>query len=191
MCGIECRKQSANAHETVVMPRYSAIIAVNVHLEGSNKMKVYLVRHGDAVSSEVDPQRPLSEQGRADILKIASFIRPLEIFVEHVWHSGKLRAAQTAEILAGAVDVEKNCSSRQGLRPNDDVSTIAEELEAYDNNLMIVGHLPFVGYLSSLLTAGNEIADVVAFDAGAIACLNRRDPGQWHVEWTIMPRFLT
>ncbi|MHC4071416.1 MAG: phosphohistidine phosphatase SixA [Planctomycetota bacterium] len=148
-------------------------------------MKVYLVRHGDAVSSEVDPQRPLSEQGWADILKIASFIRPLEISVEHIWHSGKSRAAQTAEILAGAVDVERGCSARDGLAPNDDVSTIAD-----DENLMIVGHLPFVGCLSSLLTAGKETADVVAFDAGAIACLNRRDPGQWHIEWMLPPKLL-
>ena len=90
-------------------------------------MKVYLVRHGDAVSSQFDPQRPLSEQGRADIQKVASFIKPLGISVEHVWHSGKLRAAQTAEILAGAVLVEEDCSAHEGLRPNDDVTIIAEE----------------------------------------------------------------
>ncbi len=153
-------------------------------------MKVYLVRHGDAVSSGVDPQRPLSEQGRADTLKIALFIGPLEISVEHIWHSGKLRAAQTAEILAGTVAVEKGCSSREGLGPNGDVTVIAEELEAYDMNLMIVGHLPFVGYLSSLLAAGKETADVVAFDAGAIVCLNRRNHGRWQINWMITPKLL-
>ena len=153
-------------------------------------MKVYLVRHGDAVSSDVDHQRPLSEQGRANIRKIASFIKPLVICVEHIWHSGKLRAAQTAEILAGAVAAEKGCCSREGLGPNDDVTAIAEELEAYDTDLMIVGHLPFVGYLSSLLVAGKETADVAAFDAGAVVCLNRRDPGRWQIEWLMTPRLL-
>ena len=153
-------------------------------------MKVYLVRHGDAVSSEVDPQRPLSEQGRADILKIASFIRPLEISVEHIWHSGKSRAVQTAEILAEAVDVERDCSARDGLAPNDDVSTIADELEAYDADLMIVGHLPFLAYLTSLLLAGKETADVVAFDAGAIACLKRRDHGTWQINWMVTPEII-
>ena len=150
-------------------------------------MKVYLVRHGDAVSSDVDRQKPLSKQGRADIRKIASFIRPLGISVEHIWHSGKLRAAQTAEILAGAVDVERNCSTRDGLAPNDDVTTIADELEAYDKDLMIVGHLPFLAYLTSLLLAGSETTDVVVFDAGAIACLDRRDPGQWQINWMTTP----
>jgi len=153
-------------------------------------MKVYLVRHGEAVSSQYDPQRPLSEQGLADIRKAASFIKPLEISVEHIWHSGKLRAAQTAEILAGVVSVEKDCSEHKDLRPNDNVTIIADELEAYDTDLMIVGHLPFLAYLTSLLVAGNQTAIVAAFDAGSIACLNRRNPGQWQIEWMITPKLL-
>lgn len=153
-------------------------------------MKVYLIRHGDAVSSDVDPQRPLSEQGRADILKVASFIRPLGIFVEHLWHSGKLRAAQTAEILAGAVVSANGCSYCDGLEPNDDVSSVADELDAYDTDLMIVGHLPFLWNLTSLLATGRETADVVAFSAGAMACLERRDHGTWQINWMITPEFL-
>ena len=153
-------------------------------------MKLYLVRHGQAVSSEVDPQRPLSQQGRADVEKVALFIKPLDLSVEHARHSGKLRAAQTAEILAEAVEVQKDCSPRQGLRPNDDITTIADELEAYNTDLMIVGHLPFLGYLTSLLVAGKENANVAAFDAGAIACLNRSNPGQWQIEWIITPELI-
>ena len=153
-------------------------------------MKVYLVRHGDAVSSSVDRQRPLSEQGMADIRRIASFLKPLEISVEHIWHSGKPRAAQTAEILAGAVSAEKDCSSRDDLGPNSDASTIADELEAYDTDLMIVGHLPFLWNLTSLLTAGRQTGDIVAFSAGAMACLERRGPGVWQINWMIAPELL-
>jgi phosphohistidine phosphatase len=151
------------------------------------KMKVYLVRHGKAVSSEVDPQRPLTEQGRIEVEKIASFVKPSDLSVEHVWHSGKLRAAQTAEILAATVEVEKTCSSREGLQPNDDVSTITEELEAYDKDLMIVGHLPFLGNLTSLLISGRETANVIAFDAGTIASLDRHNHGEWQLNWIITP----
>jgi len=153
-------------------------------------MKVYLVRHGEAVSSQFDPQRPLSEQGFADIRKVASFIKSLEISVEHIRHSGKLRAAQTAEILAGAVLVEKDCSAHKDLMPNDDVTTIADELEAYDTDMMIVGHLPFLAYLVSLLVSGRETDNVAAFDAGSIACLNRSDPGRWQIEWMMTPEIL-
>lgn len=153
-------------------------------------MKVYLVRHGDAVSSEVDSQRPLSEQGRAEVRRIASFIEPLQISVEHIWHSGKLRAAQTAEILAGVVAAAKGCSARGDLGPNAGVSSIADELEAYDTDLMIVGHLPFLWNLTSLLVAGRETADVVAFSAGAFACLDRRDPGVWQINWMVTPELV-
>ena len=154
-------------------------------------MKVYLIRHGEAVSSNVDPQRPLSDKGRADVRKIASFIKPLEISVEHVWHSGKPRAAQTAEILAETVSTEKGCSFRDGLRPNANASAIADELEAYDTDLMIVGHLPFLWNLSALLATGRETAAVVAFSTGTIVCLERRDPGLWQIDWTVAPELLT
>lgn len=153
-------------------------------------MKVYLVRHGEAVSSQFDPKRPLSEHGLADIRKVASFIKPLKISVEHVWHSGKLRAAQTADILAESVSVEKDCSAHKDLGPNDDVTIIADELEAYNTDLMIVGHLPFLVYLTSLLVAGKETANVAAFDAGSIACLYRSDSGRWQIEWMITPELL-
>ena len=152
-------------------------------------MKVYLVRHGEAVSSGVDPKRPLSERGFADVRKVASFIEPLKISAEHIWHSGKLRAAQTAEIMTSVV-VVKDYSAHEGMGPNDDVTIIADEIESYDTNLMIVGHLPFLAYLASLLVAGKETANVAAFDAGSIACLNRSDPSQWQIEWMISPKLL-
>jgi phosphohistidine phosphatase len=147
-------------------------------------MKVYLARHGEAVSSQVDAERPLSEQGRAGIRNVASYIKPLKISVEHIWHSGKLRAAQTAEILSDAMTV-KNCSARKGLKPNDDVSIIAGELEAYNSDLMLVGHLPFLAYLASLLIADG---DNISFDTGTIICFSRNNPGRWQIEWTISPR---
>jgi len=153
-------------------------------------MKVYLVRHGEAVSPEVDPQKPLSEQGIADIRKVASFIEPLKISVEEIRHSGKLRAAQTAEILGESVSVTKDCSAHSSLGPNDDVTIIADELEAYNVDIMLVGHLPFLVYLISLLVADNETYNVAAFDAGSIACLNCTDPGRWQIEWMVTPSLL-
>ncbi len=153
-------------------------------------MKVYLIRHGQAVSSHVDLQRPLSDQGRADVRRIASFIEPLEISVEHIWHSGKPRATQTAEILSGVVTAAKGCSSRADLGPNANASAIADEIEAYDADLMIVSHLPFLWNLTSLLASGRDTADVVAFSAGTIVCLERRDRGAWQISWMVTPELL-
>jgi len=55
-------------------------------------MKLYLVQHAKASSKEVDPQRPLSDQVRRDIEKVAAFIKPSNLCVEHLWHSTKERA---------------------------------------------------------------------------------------------------
>jgi len=150
-------------------------------------MKVYLARHGEAVSSQLDPQRPLSEQGITDIRKVASYIKSMGISVEYIWHSGKRRAEQTAEILAESVSVMKDCSAHNHLRPNDDISIIVEELEAYNTDIILVGHLPFMAYLASLLIAGSE---TVSFDAGTIICINREKSGRWQIEWMISPKLL-
>ena len=153
-------------------------------------MKVYIVRHGDAVLSGVDPERPLSEQGLVEVGKIAEFLRPLNVSVEHIWHSGKLRAQQTAEILAKTVQSENGCSARRGLSPNDIAHEIAEELQAYNTDLMIVSHLPFVGILASLLATGRETANIIDFVAGSIACLNHHNRGKWQIEWVISPKMV-
>ena len=63
-------------------------------------MMLYLVRHGDAVGADVNPTRPLSEEGREEVLKVAHHLKKNRIEVDHIWHSGKVRAIETAEIIA-------------------------------------------------------------------------------------------
>ena len=91
-------------------------------------MKLYLVQHGNAVSKEENPDRPLSEQGRADVTKVAEFIRPLKIEVNCLWHSKKARAIQTAEILAQVIKVRKVSHERDDLNPNDEILSLEQEL---------------------------------------------------------------
>ena len=65
-------------------------------------MRLYLVQHGEALSKDVDPERALSDAGRADAERLARFLAPRRLTLSRVLQSGKLRAQQTAEILAGA-----------------------------------------------------------------------------------------
>ena len=55
-------------------------------------MKLYLVQHGEACAKDVDPERPLTDQGNADTDRLAAFLKQAGIQVERVIHSGKLRA---------------------------------------------------------------------------------------------------
>ncbi len=154
-------------------------------------MKLYLVQHAKAASKEVDPERPLTEQGQRDIQKVASFIKPLNLSVVHLWHSGKKRAEQTAEVLAEAVRINQMQTARDGLGPNDDVTAIRDEINTSRQDIMIVGHLPFLSKLASLLLAGSESADTVAFKNSGIVCLNCNEENLWQLEWMIIPELLS
>jgi phosphohistidine phosphatase len=115
----------------------------------------------------------------------------LNLCVDYLWHSGKRRAQQSAEVLAKVVTVNKATAARQGLNPNDDVKTLKDELASAQQDTMIVGHLPFLGKLASLLLAGSESANTVAFKQGGIVCLTRSEENQWQIDWMVTPQLLT
>jgi len=152
-------------------------------------MKLYLIQHGNALDKDLDPDRHLSEQGARDLRKIAGFINHLDICAQ-VWHSGKTRAEQTAGILAEAMSVKDGISQKEGLSPNDDVSKIKDTIESSGQDIMIVGHLPFLGKLASLLIAGDEVKNSVAFKQGGIVCLECDDDKQWYLGWMIIPEII-
>ena len=153
-------------------------------------MKLFLVQHAKAASKEIDPERPLSEEGCRDIQQIAAFIKSLNLAVDSLWHSGKTRARQTAEILAGVITIGKEMAAHDGLAPNDDVQAIKESVISAGRDIMIVGHLPFVAKLASLLLTGSKSSGTVAFKQGGIVCLSCEDEYQWQIEWIITPELL-
>jgi phosphohistidine phosphatase len=153
-------------------------------------VKLYLVQHAKAISEQADPQRPLTEEGRRDIEKVAAFIKPLKLSIDYLWHSSKLRAMQTAQVLAKAITINKSITARDGLGPNDDVSAIQDELLAMGEDVMIVGHLPFLGKLASVLLTGSESANTVAFKNAGILCLNLPEGNCWQIEWMIIPELI-
>ena len=153
-------------------------------------MKLYLVQHAKAASEEMDPQRSLTEEGRRDVQKVAAFIKPLKLWVDCLWHSGKRRAAETVELLAEVIEIKEAKIARDGLAPNDDVTTLRDELASVQQDIMIVGHLPFLSKLVSLLLAGSELANTVAFRNGGIVCLNRSETNQWQIDWIVTPELI-
>lgn len=121
-------------------------------------MIVYLVRHGEAVPAETDPARPLSEKGRAEVEETARRLRDSLTSlgasqgakVDEIWHSGKLRAKQTAEIITRVLNVAK-VIEKKGLKPDDDPAPIADLLRKTDKTILIAGHLPFIPKLATFL----------------------------------------
>jgi phosphohistidine phosphatase len=153
-------------------------------------VRVYLVQHGRSKSEEEDPQRRLTDKGIGEVQNVADFLRPLELVAAAVWHSGKARAQQTAELLAEAVSARDRVVQREGLGPKDQVATTKQALERTGGDVMIVGHLPFLGKLVALLVTGSEENEIVEFQFGSVVCIERRDDGKWKVAWMITPALL-
>jgi phosphohistidine phosphatase len=150
-------------------------------------MRLYLVQHGEALAAEVDPARPLSAAGAADVRRMAAFLAEAGVGVAAVWHSGKLRAEQTAEILAAALTPGRSSEARAGLDPKDPTEDIARTLVARDQDLMVVGHLPFLAKLASRLVTGSDEPGVVALRPGAVLGLERAERERWTMVWMATP----
>ena len=152
-------------------------------------MRVYLVRHGEALDGRVASERPLSDSGRRQAARLGKLMaREVEAPV-HIWHSEKLRARETAAILAQSGFPHEGVSERSGLGPNDDVLSVAEEIEHEESDVCIVGHLPFVSLLASQMLAAEPTKVGWLFEPCALLCLERAASGRWWVVWFLDPRW--
>ncbi|RKY35345.1 MAG: phosphohistidine phosphatase SixA [Candidatus Omnitrophota bacterium] len=147
-------------------------------------MKLYLVQHGKAVDEKIDPQKPLSNEGKAETERVANFLKQKEIVPEIIWHSEKLRAKQTAEIFTDILGISE-VVEKKGLKPNDPVELLRDEIEGGDCDLMIVGHLPFLARLLSLLLLNSSERYILEFSYSGVLCLDFRDG--WKVLWYLRP----
>lgn len=157
-------------------------------------MKLYLVQHADAMSEDQDPARPLSEKGMRDATNMAAFLRGAEVQVDEIVHSGKLRAEQTADVLSQAVWGGQATSALPGLGPNDSVDYLCNTILAAGGDLMVVGHMPFMGRIAAKCLSGQPVGGLVAFEPGSVLCLQRLDEGApvpWALEWFVRPSMLT
>lgn len=148
-------------------------------------MKLYLVQHGEAKSEKEDPERSLTDWGREEIERVSKFAKPLGITPSGTYHSGKLRARQTAEILCKALNL--TFQQEEGLNPNDPIQPWVERISKENKDLMIVGHLPFLDKLASYLLCGDENARLILFRYGAIVCLTQKEDKRWAVLWILTP----
>ena len=140
--------------------------------------RLYLVQHGQAETTTDYLDRPLSEVGRATTDHVAAWAARHGLRVNEIWHSGRLRAKQTADIFAQRLCTSSGAVARDGMNPHDDVRAFGEKLIDAPDSLMIVGHLPFLSRLVGLLVAGDPEMIVVRFSNSGIVGLDF-DGGHW------------
>lgn len=151
-------------------------------------MALYLVQHGKSLPKDQDPDQGLSSEGRSDVQRISQVAGGYGVRPSAIRHSGKTRARQTAEIIAGSLLPEGPVEPISGIDPLDDVTTVAKQLKTEDN-LMLVGHLPFMERLAGFLITGLPERLVFKFQNGGIVCLDKNpDSPWWFVKWALMPK---
>lgn len=149
-------------------------------------MRLYLVQHGEAKPEAEDPARPLTDRGREEVQRVARHAAALGLQIAEIRHSGKLRARQTAEILAEELSPRLGVREMDGLAPTDDPAKARAEVEAAREPLMLVGHLPHLSRLASFLLVGDPGREIIRFRMGAIVFLARPE-GSWVLQWILTP----
>lgn len=154
-------------------------------------IRLVLVHHGEAVPEEIDPLRPLTPAGRADIESLGQFLATSGVEVPRIIHSGKLRAADSAQILADKLGGNVPVEAMERISPKDTPVWLTEEVAQWTEGALIVSHTPFLSRFVSRLLFGVEQPYVLQFTPGTTACLARRPASKaWTLDWILRPSLL-
>ena len=149
-------------------------------------MTLFLVHHGDAVGPDVDPRRPLSDIGRAAVALLADQAARRGAKPSVVWHSGKLRARQTAQEYWRACNALAEFGATRDLQPEDQPVWMRDRLLGEARDIMLVGHYPHMPALHSLLVTGGIGSAQASFPQHGIVALESSDGGEtWRESWKL------
>lgn len=113
-------------------------------------MRLYLLRHGEALSAAEDPEKGLSEIGKKQVIKVAKCMKALDLQIDQIYHSTKKRAQMTAELFA-TVFGKLPLAAQEGLGPDDDPYPWISRLQQEESSILLVSHLPFLIMLAEAL----------------------------------------
>jgi phosphohistidine phosphatase len=129
----------------------------------------------------------LSEEGRSEIEHVARTLKNMNVSVNSVYHSGKLRAEESAMILADALGGK--VKKHSGLQPNDEPEEALELIKHSENDLMLVSHLPLLDRLLRVLVNPGEDDELPEFGTGTLVALSPADGG-WQIFRALGPRMI-
>lgn len=162
-------------------------------------MKIYLIRHSNAVDHgtpgyEDDSLRPLTENGRDKMKKIASALINLGLKPDLIVSSPYVRAKQTAEILGKVLKYKKELAISDALVPMGNADNISAEInEKYSvDELVLVGHEPCLSSLISMLVTRNSNL-AIDIKKGGVCCIssdNLHTERKAVLEWLLPPKIL-
>jgi phosphohistidine phosphatase len=121
----------------------------------SHDMELYLLRHADAGDPDAwqgdDAERPLSEKGRRQAESLGRFLAARGVSFDSILSSPKVRAMETAQLVADSLGASVAADDRLGERLDlDDLGAVIED--AGVRRLMLVGHDPDFSDLCATLS---------------------------------------
>ncbi len=132
-------------------------------------MNLYLLRHGLAVEPGSqnlarDSHRPLTPKGKRKVWESAQGMVALDLSVDRILSSPYLRARQTAEIVAEVLKARRRLDFSDTLAPGGSRKKLIEllsDLKSPADEVLLVGHEPYLSELIALLVAGQTGLSVV------------------------------
>jgi len=149
-------------------------------------MRLYFLRHGIAEDlATSDFARELTKRGRRRVATSAKVMKRLGIAPSHIFSSPRLRARQTAEIVAEALD--KRVTLTEAVNFSFDLADarrLTRNLSA-DDDVMFVGHNPDMSLLVSEITGVD-----VSMKKGGLARIDviGRAVDEGELVWLIAPK---
>ena len=138
-------------------------------------MNIYILRHGlaeerhgGAIASQ-DAKRPLTHKGIRKLKKIAKAMRKLELEFDLILSSPYTRARQTAEIIFHKAKGQGRLEFSETLIPAGNRRQLITYLKtgsATHDNVLLVGHEPYLSDLVSLLVFGKTGFSIALKKAG-------------------------
>ncbi|MDX1957171.1 MAG: phosphohistidine phosphatase SixA [Leptospiraceae bacterium] len=140
-------------------------------------MKLIIARHGEAENRSqtgLDKDRSLTNKGKADIIKMANFLRNTNIKITKIFHSSYLRTTETASIYADRFDNNIELNPEFALTPEGNFTEIIPVLQKFNNSdgILLVSHNPGVAYFASRLIHAETLAPSLPFSPGTALALN-------------------
>ncbi len=131
-------------------------------------MNLFILRHGIAVERgtpgfKTDAGRPLTPKGKRQLRQIAGAMQNLDLSFNLILSSPFLRARQTAEIVAQSLRWKKRLAFSDELTPGGDPKALIQqliELKPAPENVLLVGHEPYLSELIGRLISGGATAGI-------------------------------
>jgi phosphohistidine phosphatase len=161
-------------------------------------MQLYIVRHGIAVDRDdpkcpPDPERYLTEEGVEKTKQVAKGVAALGATADLLLSSPYVRAMQTAEIFAAALEYAKQKIRRTDLLlPGAEPSMLFRELakDKESSSIFLFGHAPHLDDIIATTLGSRHHVTSLKKAGVALIELKRVSPPSAEIVWLAPPKLL-